>query len=148
METVFETVQSVYLLFMTAIAALIALAWLAVTRFKIGVKRLERETEKLSREVDKLKKDYLQMNSSLPSVIEELEGYLEATGRVIDRQRRSGPLTLEEAGYIGTLLDVTRRIAKSLLSTQEPLAEVTSCLRFRRRAMVGALRGLGEQVPD
>jgi hypothetical protein len=147
-ETIFETVRSVSLLLVTILAVLIVLAWLAVTQFKIGVKRLEREAEKLSREVEKLKKDYLQAHSSLPSVIAELEEYLEATGRVIDRHRRSGPLTLEEAGYIGTLLDVTRRVVKSLLSTQEPLAEVTRCLRFRRSAMVKALRGLGEQIPD
>jgi predicted PurR-regulated permease PerM len=147
-ETVFETVRSVSLLLVTVLAALIVLAWLAVTQFKIGVKRLEREAEKLSREVDKLKKDYLQTHSSLPGVIEEMAEYLEATGRIIDRQRRSGPLTLKEAGYIGTLLDVTREIVKSILSTQEPLAQVTRCLRFRRSAMVKALRGLGEQIPD
>ena len=134
---------------MTAIAALTVFAWLAVTRLKIGIKRLERETDKLSREVDKLEKGYLQEHSSLPSVIEELEEYLEATRRIIDRQRRSRyPLTLKEAGYTGTLVDVTRQMMKSLLSTQEPLAEVTRCLRFRRSAMVKALRGLGEQIPD
>jgi hypothetical protein len=147
-ETVFGTVRSVSFLLVTVLVALIVLAWLAVTRFRIGVKRLERETEKLSREVEKLKTDCLQVPGSLPSVIEELEEYLEATGRIIDRQRRSGPLTLEQAGYIGILVDVTRRIVKSLLSTQEPLAELTRCLRFRRSAMAKALRGLGEQIPD
>jgi hypothetical protein len=148
MKSILEIVRSVSLLLMIAMVAWVVFGWLAVTRFKIGIKRLERETEKLSREVDKLKEDYLQAHSSLPGVIEELEEYLEATGRIIDRQRRSGPLTLEEAGYIGTLLDVTRRLLKSLLSTQEPLAEVTRCLRFRRSAMVKALRGLGGQIPD
>jgi hypothetical protein len=148
MKNILEIVRSVSLLLMTAMVALVVFGWLAVTRFKIGVKRLEREAEKLSREVDKLKEDHLQVHSSLPSVIEEMEEYLEATGRIIDRQRRSGPLTLKEAGYIGTLLDVTRRLLKSLLLTQEPLAEVARCLRFRRNAMVKALRGLGEQIPD
>ena len=148
-KKILETANSASLLFMTVMAALVAFAWLAATRFKIGVKGLEREAEKLSREVDKLKRDCLQTDSSLPSVIEELEEYLEAIGRIIDRQHRSRyPLTLDEAAYISTLLDVTRRMVKSLLSTQEPLAEVTRCLRFRRRAMVGALRGLGEQIPD
>ena len=149
MKDILEIVYSGSLLLMTAMAALVVFAWLAATRFKIGIKRLERETEKLSREVDKLKKDYLQEHSSLPSVVEELEEYLEATGRIIDRQHRSRyPLTLNEAGYIGSLLDITRRLVKSLLSTQEPLAEVTRCLRFRRSAMVKALRELGEQISD
>lgn len=52
MEAVFETVRSVSLLLVTVLAVLIVLAWLAVTRFKIGVKRLEREAEKLSREAE------------------------------------------------------------------------------------------------
>jgi hypothetical protein len=149
MKNILEIVRSVSLLVMTAIAALIVFAWLVLTRFKIGTKKLEREAEKLSREVDKLKRDYLQVPSSLPSVIEELEEYLEATRRIIDRQHRSRyPLTLEEARYTGTLLDITREIVKSLLSTQEPLEQVTRCLRFRRSTMVNTLRCLGEQIPD
>ena len=47
MKNILEIVRSVSLLLMTAIAALIVLAWLALTRFKIGIKRLERETEEL-----------------------------------------------------------------------------------------------------
>ena len=149
MGTIFEIIHSVYLVAVAAIVALIALGWLAVTRFKIGTKRLEREAERLSRKVDELKRDDVQAHGDVPGVVTELEEYLEAIRRIIDRQRRSkSPLTLEEARQTGTLLDVTREIVKSLLSTPEPLEQVARCLRSRRGALVKALRGLGEQVPD